>query len=314
MAPLGRPLTRSFSRRPKLTAAKTAAKTPVAPLRTAAARTFATAAHNHDDLFKHGHNGDRHEHDEHRGRRRHDPHSHHSHTWPACKNPTPYEVLGLHKTAAYQKKRFYALAKQYHPDLHHCTPAHLQGLTPAERLERYRLLVAANELLSHTGRRRMYDLYGQGWAPFKAAVTITKREDREWRTRRGTAAYNATWEDWERWRQENGGGASGDGAGAKQTEQFMSNGGFAVVVLVLVCIGGWGQMTRAGNNGASILEMREQQHRAVSGALRDRQKSDAPLSRKDRVGSFLERREGCYGYDMGMGLSPPRAGTRRTGD
>ncbi|CAK7210375.1 J domain-containing protein 1 [Sporothrix bragantina] len=306
MAPLGRPLTRCFSRRPNI---KSTAAKGSAPARTTPARTFATAVHD-DNLFKHGHQ----DHDENHGRRRaHDPNHNHNHTWPESKNPTPYEVLGLHKTAAYQKKRFYALAKQYHPDLHHCTPAHLQGLTPAERLERYRLLVAANELLSHAGRRRMYDLYGQGWTPLKVA-TVTKRQEREWRTRHGTAAYNATWEDWERWRRENGGGASGDAADAKQAEQFMSNGGFAVVVLVMVCIGGWAQMMRASNNGASILEMREQQHRAVSGQLRDRQMTDAPLSRQDRVGSFLERREGWSGYDMGMGLNPSRAGVRRSGD
>ena len=276
---------------------------------------FKQDANNHNETDEHS------EHDARPDRRRrpHDPHSHHaSHTWPAHKNPTPYEVLGLQKTGAYQKKRFYALAKQYHPDLHHCAPTHLQGLTAAERLERYRLLVAANDLLSHTGRRRMYDLYGQGWTPAKTAgggggVKYSKREEREWRMRRGTAAYNATWEDWERWRQQNGGGASGDGPGAQQTEQFMSNGGFAVIVLVMVCIGGWGQMMRASSNGASILEMRDQQHRAVSGALRDRQTADAPLSRQDRVGSFLERREGWSGYDMGMGLNPSRAGVRRSG-
>ncbi|CAK7568345.1 MAG: J domain-containing protein 1, partial [Sporothrix epigloea] len=271
-----------------------------AAARTAPARTFAMAAHN-EHSFEHVQQ----DHDKHHDQRRshdahhHGHHGHHGHTWPTAKNPTPYQVLGLPKTAAYHKKRFYALAKQYHPDLHHCAPPHLQGLTHAERLERYRLLVAANDLLSHTGRRRMYDLYGQGWTVSKTAIS-TPREEREWRTRRGTAAYNATWEDWEQWRRQNGGSESTDGADAKQTEQFMSNGGFAVIVLFVMCIGGWGQMMRASSQGASILDMRDQQHRSVLGALRDRQSADAQLSREDRVGVFLERREGWHSYDMSM--------------
>ncbi|CAK7199780.1 J domain-containing protein 1 [Sporothrix eucalyptigena] len=278
----------------------------------ASPRSFATAVHDDGFLKQNG----EHTHDQHHGRRRpRDQLHHHHHVWPASANPTPYEILGLAKNAAYQKKIFYALAKQYHPDLHHAAPDHLQGLSSKERLERYRLIVAANDLLSHTGRRRMYDVYGMGWTPTNVADKAEKARhyDREWRTRKDTSAYNATWEDWERWRQENGGGASGDGANAKQAEQFMSNGGFAVVVLIMVCIGGWGQMARATSHGASILEMRDQNHKAISNTLRDRQTQDAPLSRQDRVGSFLERREGWSGYDMGMGMSP-RIGNRRPGE
>ncbi|CAK7270075.1 J domain-containing protein 1 [Sporothrix epigloea] len=322
VAPLGRSLTRSFSRRPTIhsTAFPEPAAVCAGPM-----RTFATAAHNQDTFKHHDHHDNcqdqDHDHDKraHRRRQHDSSHSHHGHTWPASKHPTPYEVLGLPKTAAYQKKRFYALAKQYHPDLHHCAPTHLQGLTHAERLERYRLLVAANDLLSHTGRRRMYDLYGQGWAASKAAAAGSNRnahQDRDWRTRRGTAAYNATWEDWEQWRRQNGGSESTDGADAKQTEQFMSNGGFALIVLFAMCVGGWGQAMRATSQGASILDMRDQQHRAVLGALRDRQDADAQLSREDRVGVFLERREGWHSYDMAMeaSSSPDEDGNRRSRD
>lgn len=80
----------------------------------------------------------------------------------------------------------------------------------------------------------------------------------------------------------------------------MSNGGFAVIVLVLVCIGGWGQMTRANSNGASILAMRDENHAAISSTLQSQQAAIAPLSREGRVDSFLERREGWSTYETGL--------------
>lgn len=264
----------------------------------------------------HGNDGHNHNHDRRQSRDRDDssqsnpnPGNIAHHTWPASPNPTPYEIFGQHKTAAYQKKRFYALAKQYHPDMHHCAPEHLRGLSPEERTERYRLIVAANEILSHASKRRMYDLNGAGWEVKSKVQTPTRGYDPLWRQRQGSAAYNATWEDWERWRQENGGGASGDNASAKQSEQFMSNGGFAVVVLVMVFLGGYGQMTRASSNGASILAMRDENDAAISSQLQSQQAAIAPLSREGRVDSFLERREGWSTYET-SGLIA-RASSRR---
>ncbi|KIH93897.1 hsp40 co-chaperone [Sporothrix brasiliensis 5110] len=291
LARLSRPLSRPVSGRPSV-------RPDARPIqRTTSTRAYATAIH--DDGFLHSDDGHAHG--------RHRPREHGSdgrgemahHTWPASPNPTPYEIFGQHKTAAYQKKRFYALAKQYHPDMHHGTPAHVKGLSPAVRLERYRLIVAANDILSHAGRRRMYDLYGQGWASpgDQGKMKAGGEYDHTWRQRKGSAAYNATWEDWERWRQENGAGPSGDAAGAKQTEQFMSNGGFAVVVLVLVFLGGYGQMTRASSHGASILARRDEHDAAISSTLQSQQAAIAPLSRAGRVDSFLERREGWGTYE-----------------
>lgn len=309
-----------LSRRP--TAKATARWSPGAP-RTGPFRAFATAIHD-DEFLKHnshdagsttghapetnarGHRGRRQRRDRDRDREHH----HVVHVWPASANPTPYEIFGQPKSAAYQKKRFYDLVKQYHPDMYHAAaPSHLRGLSTAVLLERYRLIVAANDILSHTGRRRMYDLYGMGWEQHQPGgggadghknSNISPQAERAWRTRPGHAAYNATWEDWERWRQENGSEPTGDSSGAKQAEQFMSNGGFAVVVLVLVFLGGWGQLTRASTNGASMLAMRDQHHEAISSALREQQTAIAPLNRQDRVGSFLERREG-WGYETPRG-------------
>ncbi len=64
--------------------------------------------------------------------------------WPTSAHPTPYEILNLDKRTPYAKARFYELVKLYHPDSSHHGP---DGLAPAARLERYRLVVAANGIL-----------------------------------------------------------------------------------------------------------------------------------------------------------------------
>ena len=80
--------------------------------------------------------------------------------WPKVPNPTPYEVLGLPPTASYVeiKKRYYQLAKKYHPDSR-------VGSAEAEqeRLQRFRQVVQANELLSTARTRRIYEKEGSGW-------------------------------------------------------------------------------------------------------------------------------------------------------
>ncbi len=119
--------------------------------------------------------------------------------WPTSAHPTPYEILNLDKRTPYAKARFYELVKLYHPDSSHHGP---DGLAPAARLERYRLVVAANGILGDPARRRAYDLYGAGWETAHAGLSRDEQcrhRDRSWRHAPGSAANNATWEDWERW-------------------------------------------------------------------------------------------------------------------
>ncbi|EPE05181.1 hsp40 co-chaperone [Ophiostoma piceae UAMH 11346] len=275
-------------------------------LRSAPLKTYATAAHD-DEL----------------ARRRHDSSANptFSHNWPKARHPTPYEIFDQPKGSPYQKKRFYALAKLYHPDLHHNVPAHMRGLTPAVLIARYRLIVAANNVLSDPQRRKRYDRLGLGWeehegspsysAGYAGKTPAEQEKERQravwekhnnWRTRPGSAANNATWEDWERWRQDNGFEAKD-----KQEEQFMSNGGFALVVLVLVFLGGWGQVTRAGSSGTNLVAAQYQNNQHISTTLRGQQTASAPLSRQDRVGSFLERRDGWYDIPKGRACPYPRS-------
>ncbi|KAL2024883.1 hypothetical protein VTK56DRAFT_3582 [Thermocarpiscus australiensis] len=204
-------------------------------------------------------------------------------SWPTSANPSPYEIFGLAKDAPYTKARFFQLAKLYHPDRHRHSSG--DGISHRTKLERYRLVVAANEILSNPQKRRMYDLYGIGWDHQADARTRHRAADRAWRNEPGNASMNATWEDWERWYQQR------DGTGEKQEPIFTSNGGFAGIIALFLIIGTWGQVTRAGTNSMNLLDMRDQRQAAISEELRRRQSEAAGRDRESRVESFLRQRE-----------------------
>ncbi|KAL2257271.1 hypothetical protein VTK26DRAFT_408 [Humicola hyalothermophila] len=199
--------------------------------------------------------------------------------WPMSAKPTPYEILGLARDAPYNKARYFQLAKLYHPDLHHNSPD--DGLSHLTKLERYRLVVAANDIISNPQKRRMYDLYGLGWDDHSHHGAV----DRAWRHQPGNASMNATWEDWERWYQER------DGTGGKQELNFASNGVFMGIVGLFLIIGAWSQVTRAGTHSLTLLEMRDQEHMAISRELRRRHAATAEMSREGRIQNFLRQRE-----------------------
>lgn len=207
--------------------------------------------------------------------------------WPEAKNPTPYEIFSQSKSAPYSKKKFYDLVKHYHPDrhIHHTLPSQ-NVLSHAVKLERYRLIVAANSILCDPAKRRAYDLYGAGWDEKSAMTNAAYREaDRAWRQQAGSAAHNATWEDWQRWHERRNGSE-------KQMPMYMSNGMFVAVLAVFVVFGSWGQATRAGSNSVQLLEMRENKHNDISEEMWRRKKEKEVLSREDRVDIFLRQRQG----------------------
>lgn len=224
--------------------------------------------------------------------------------WPETAHPTPYEIFGQTKSAPYSKKTFYSLVKLYHPDRHALHACNTIPLSHAAKLERYRLVVAANTILSDPSRRRAYDLYGVGWganAPGDMSTNAGWREaDRAWRREPGSAAGNATWEDWERWHEQRQGGS-----GKKQEPLYMSNGMFVVALAVMVVVGGWGQATRAGSHSVHLIEMRETSSQSISEDMWRRRQEKAVLSREDRVESFLRQREG-WGQGAGNQSHMPK--------
>ncbi|KAK9424793.1 hypothetical protein SUNI508_13446 [Seiridium unicorne] len=205
--------------------------------------------------------------------------------WPSCANPTPYQIFDQNITAPYSKARFYELVKLYHPDRHRQTPGDTLGHDI--RLERYRLIVAANEILSDSTKRRAYDLYGTGWGSIRSMDHAAYRHaSTSWRNEPGNPSMNATWEDWERWYGERAGGPK-----QKQRPVFMSNELFVVVLCAFVLAGTMGQARRATTTTMNIVEMRDQRHEAISNDMATRRAQQGPLTRHERVDSFLRQRE-----------------------
>lgn len=208
--------------------------------------------------------------------------------WPTTPNPSPYEVFDQTKSEPYNKARFYELVKLYHPDRHHHT-LH-DGIPHLAKTERYRLVVAANNILCDPAKRDLYDRFGAGWegqADTRNVRDAYRAADRKWRQAPGNASMNATWEDWEQWHQ--------DRNGQKQEPVFMSNTMFAAILGLVAVVGAWEHATRAGNSSVDLLETREQQHGAIAEGLQRRQRVNANLNKEDRVRYFLQQREG-WGY------------------
>ncbi|QUC23143.1 uncharacterized protein UV8b_07384 [Ustilaginoidea virens] len=225
--------------------------------------------------------------------------------WPRSPHPTPYEILGLPRGAPYSKRRFYQLVKLYHPDAHErvaATGAH--NISSAARLERYRLVVAANELLGDAAKRRLYDRHGVGWTD--GARGPRREADRAWRHRPGNASRNATWEDWQRWRDERDGRAE---------RVYVSNGTFAALVVCMCMVGALAQMNRAEALGEQHAGFAQQRDWAVGQQMRDGTLAAEGRSKGERVDCFLrERGNAAFGYRPGKfdeGPSQP-AGRSRT--
>ncbi|KAL7619390.1 J domain-containing protein 1 [Parahypoxylon ruwenzoriense] len=205
--------------------------------------------------------------------------------WPSSPHPTPYEIFDLPKATPYSKAKFYELVKIYHPDKHRHT--HNHPLPHKVRLERYRLVVSANQILSDPVKRRAYDLYGAGWGGNRTMENLYRTADRSWREKPGNASMNATWEDWERWYRERNGDKKED-----QQPVYMSNRLFAGVLCIFVVIGSLGQARRASSNTMNLVETREQHHAAINQDMRRRQSEQVNLSRHERVENFLRQRDG----------------------
>lgn len=213
--------------------------------------------------------------------------------WPKTTYPSPYEIFAMKSDAPYTKHRFYQLVKVYHPDRHNHAP-NTDNITHKTRLERYRLIVAANDLLSDPSKRQLYDVHGVGWTggrPQTLNETV-RNADRAWRHRAGSAAHNATWEDWERWYDARD--------GRVKDPLYMSNGLFATLVVAMCMIGAFAQMSRADQYGADLVEMKNQSNLAIGQQVARRNTIAAGRSKDERVDMFLKDRENLnYAFQPG---------------
>ena len=227
--------------------------------------------------------------------------------WPEATSakaiPTPYQIFNQKKGSKYSKQRFYELVKIYHPDRH--DPHAPDDLSYDIKLERYRLIVAANDILSDPVKRSAYDCYGAGWNG-KADVRSPRDNSdsasqwgsysaRGWGNGPNGPSQNATWEDWERWYQRDSQGP--------QKPRYVSNSAFVALIVMFAALGGVGQATRVGNYSMNFIEQRDALHDNISKDLmrRRRETTNAFGSKEERIHQFLKQRD-LYGY----GVTDPR--------
>lgn len=218
--------------------------------------------------------------------------------WPDLHSPnavpTPYQILRLKKDSPYSKRRFYELVKIYHPDRdgYENRSSHTGVLPGSIKMERYRLIVTAHEILSDPAKRSAYDKSGAGWdgRPEHGAPKYHwgHNNDTKWSgfDTNDSPFRNATWEDWEKWYQR---------GKAKQEPVYFSNGGFLMLVLTAVFLGGFGQSIRVGD----IFQRQvEKVHDDASKAIRQRRtESHAFGNRDERLQNFLRTRD-PHGYGI----------------
>lgn len=216
--------------------------------------------------------------------------------WPRTAQPgaipTPYEIFNQRKGSPYSKRRFYELVKLYHPDRNGTNSdlPRVAHLSQAVRLERYRLIIAANDILSDPAKRTAYDRYGAGWDG-RPEVKVHGKHEPDWRSGTWTRAehqspfQNATWEDWERWYRRD--------RKAPQRPVFVTNGVFSCLILVLATIGGVTEAIRARKHSMNFNQQRDRAHNRSSRELRRRrEEADAASGGVDgRIQSFLATRD-----------------------
>lgn len=232
--------------------------------------------------------------------------------WPSQPLPTPYQIFRCNQQSPYSKGRYYHLVKLYHPD--HARHQQLQ-ISEAVRVERFRLIVSANAILSDPAKRASYDRFGLGWN----LVTTPAHNcpNPRWRTEReghGTPARfdenygkggpydpsrNATWEDWEKYYQRKSAAAAAAAARGEtssdesqyQTPIHTSNRAFITIVVFLASLGGLANLSRANLNGQKFLDEADGRSAQLRTDMRKRREEAVAMGSKDeRIRAFLKSR------------------------
>lgn len=130
--------------------------------------------------------------------------------WTSEKKPTPYGVFGFTETGRVDrkqlKKKYHEFAKLYHPDISHNlrithSPNPNDLISSEEKLQRFRIVSSAYEILNDEGKKRLYDHTRSGW-PYGAqgagvsSAGFQYGKAHGYKSNATYAYYNAgTWED-----------------------------------------------------------------------------------------------------------------------
>ncbi|EME39891.1 hypothetical protein DOTSEDRAFT_74693 [Dothistroma septosporum NZE10] len=224
-----------------------------------------------------------------------------SHVWPTppkgLSQPTPYQIFDLKQSAAYSKGTFNRLVKLYHPDLNsRCN----HGVTDKIKMERYRLVVAAHTILSDPVKRSAYDRFGAGWegkaelgnsptwgatSAYGGSQPFTHSYDPN-----DTVWANATWEDWERWREN-----KERVRREKPAPVYMANSYFLAMIVALAVMGSSLNYNRAQDAGHYFVEQRDIVHDRAAKELRRVRQEASMNNRQDRIEYFLKNRDATMG-------------------
>lgn len=162
-------------------------------------------------------------------------------------------------------------------------------------MERYRLIVAANDILSDPDKRKAYDRTGAGWNGFMEHGHHPSRYD--WSRTKGPARWsgfdtndspfqNATWEDWERWYDRN------QPRYEKQEPVYTSNGGFLTLVVAVMVIGAFGQASQVSWHNDLFMQKIEKQHGEATEAItKHRQESKKASDMDSKLHEFFRRKD-----------------------
>lgn len=216
-------------------------------------------------------------------------------SWPTTPTFTPYDIFKQERNAPYCKARFYALVKIYHPDMPCNGHPLCKGLSREVRLQRYRLVVAAHEILSDPVKREAYDKWGIGWqchpdnsgsGSSSSGFAGRYAPPRSPRPRHDPVYANATWEDWERYyytRHDS----------PPQQRAIVDHRTFVTFLLLLSLFGTALQVSWLGQyRGAYEQRIQDMNEKTVRFLTGRREQTTSQLSSSEaRVQQFLIRRD-----------------------
>ena len=207
-------------------------------------------------------------------------------SWPTTPTFSPYDLFKMERNAPYSKRRYYDFVKIYHPDRPCNSHPLCRDISDVVRMQRYRIIVAAHEILSDPAKRDAYDKYGLGWHQRSELFAIKSGENRNGQSARyarqrgsdESVFRNATWEDWERWHQRN------DPNGSRPSTA--SHGTFASFLILLSILVGAAQAVTIGRY-SSVVDERAREASGKRGRFLDGRKHQT-VSQIDSQGALVQ--------------------------